>query len=80
MFSRDIVGRIELPAVSIETFPLCHPDLSVNNIYVDDDYNITFIIDWAFASSVPEPMLLAALGITLIPRQTQSGDTYILQQ
>ncbi|PWY83899.1 hypothetical protein BO94DRAFT_599421 [Aspergillus sclerotioniger CBS 115572] len=60
---RDILRQCKLPAVNTETFPLCHPDLSVNNIYVDDDYNITCIIDWAFASSIPESMLLAAPGL-----------------
>ena len=60
---REIVQKLELPTVNHEKFPLCHPDLSVNNIYVDDDYNITCIIDWAFASSVPESMLLAMPGL-----------------
>lgn len=39
-------------------FPIRHPDLSVNNMFVDDDYNITYIIDCAFASSVPMAELL----------------------
>ncbi|KAJ6143544.1 Aminoglycoside phosphotransferase [Penicillium samsonianum] len=60
---RDIVRKLELPAVNPETFPICHADLSVNNIYVDDDYNITCIIDWAFTSSVPESMLLVTPGL-----------------
>jgi hypothetical protein len=30
-----------------------HPDLSTSNIFVDDDLNITCIIDWAFVSTVP---------------------------
>jgi serine/threonine protein kinase len=60
---RDIVRKLELLTVNSETFPLCHPDLSVNNIYVDDDYNITCIIDWAFASSIPESMLLTTPGL-----------------
>ncbi|OOF98680.1 hypothetical protein ASPCADRAFT_504297 [Aspergillus carbonarius ITEM 5010] len=60
---RDIIRKCEQSAFESETFPLCHPDLSVNNIYVDDDYNITCLIDWAFASSVPEAMLLAAPGL-----------------
>lgn len=39
-------------------FPTRHPDLSVNNIFVDDDLKITWIIDWGFASPVPyaEPL------------------------
>ncbi|GKZ26084.1 hypothetical protein AbraIFM66951_009976 [Aspergillus brasiliensis] len=60
---RDIVRKLEIPAVDPRSFPLCHADLSVNNIYVDDDYNITCIIDWAFTSSVPESLLLAPPGL-----------------
>lgn len=45
------------------TFPLHHPDLSVNNIFVDCNYNITCIIDWAFASTVPLPVALTAPGL-----------------
>ncbi|MCJ1346678.1 hypothetical protein MMC31_004896 [Peltigera leucophlebia] len=44
-------------------FPIRHPDLSVNNIFVDDDYNITCIIDWTFASSVPMAELLTTPGM-----------------
>lgn len=41
----EILQKLEPPTVNHEKFPLCHPDLSVNNIYVDNDYNITCIID-----------------------------------
>ncbi|KAJ5373057.1 Aminoglycoside phosphotransferase [Penicillium concentricum] len=44
-------------------FPLHHPDLSVNDIFVDDDFNITSIIDWSFCSSVPLAILLAPPGL-----------------
>ncbi|KKZ64062.1 hypothetical protein EMCG_01632 [[Emmonsia] crescens] len=44
-------------------FPLHHPDLNVNNIFVDDNSNITCIIDWAFCSSVPLPVLLMTPGL-----------------
>ncbi|KAJ5950910.1 uncharacterized protein N7479_009323 [Penicillium vulpinum] len=44
------------------TFALCHPDLTTNNIFVDDQYNIMCIIDWAFATTVPLPFLLAPPG------------------
>ncbi|KAJ5491957.1 Aminoglycoside phosphotransferase [Penicillium expansum] len=73
---RDIVRKLELPTVNSETFPLCHPDLSVNNIYVDDDYNITCIIDWAFASSIPESMLLTTPGLPQY-RDEISSELYI---
>lgn len=59
----DIIRKLDFPAVNPGSFPLCHADLSVNNIYVDDDYNITCIIDWAFSSSVPESTLLAPPGL-----------------
>ncbi|EGD93150.1 protein kinase subdomain-containing protein [Trichophyton tonsurans CBS 112818] len=44
-------------------FALHHPDLNVNNIFVDDDCRITCIIDWAFCSSVPLSVLLMAPGL-----------------
>ena len=44
-------------------FPLHHPDLSVNNIFIDDQYQITCVIDWGFSSTVPLPVLLAAPGL-----------------
>ncbi|RDL39360.1 uncharacterized protein BP5553_03700 [Venustampulla echinocandica] len=47
-----------LPAMVVEEyvrgpFPLCHMDLHYGNILVDDDYNITGIIDWSDAQTVP---------------------------
>lgn len=42
---------------------LHHPDLSVNNIFIDKEYNITCIIDWAFCSSVPLSMTLTPPGL-----------------
>ncbi|KAJ5588917.1 hypothetical protein N7537_011595 [Penicillium hordei] len=44
------------------SFPLCHPDLTMSNIFVDDQYKITCIIDWAFATTVPFPLLLLPPG------------------
>ncbi|EEQ31642.1 hypothetical protein McanMca71_004402 [Microsporum canis] len=44
-------------------FALYHPDLSANNIFIDDECNITCIIDWAFASTVPINLLLATPGL-----------------
>jgi hypothetical protein len=34
-------------------FPLCHIDLHFENILVGGDYNITGIIDWSHAQTVP---------------------------
>lgn len=47
-----------LPSMIVEDFihgpfPLCHTDLHFNNILIDDDYNITGIIDWSDAQTVP---------------------------
>ncbi|KAK1765978.1 hypothetical protein QBC33DRAFT_579267 [Phialemonium atrogriseum] len=45
-------------------FPLGHPDLNTGNIFVDQDLNITCIIDWTSASSgsvsPPDSSLIAA--------------------
>ena len=44
-------------------FSIHHPDFSVDNIFVDENFNITCIIDWAFCSSVPLSILLTAPGL-----------------
>ncbi|ATY58947.1 kinase-like domain [Cordyceps militaris] len=49
--------------ISTSSFPLYHPDLSDQNIFIDDDFNITCIIDWAFSSTVPPAMLYATPGL-----------------
>lgn len=45
---RGIIDRRtkDCPKVTLsEPFPLQHPDLSASNIFVDDDFNITSVID-----------------------------------
>lgn len=44
-------------------FPIPHLDLRFNNVVVDNDCNITCIIDWAFPSSVPMAELLTTPGL-----------------
>ncbi|KAI5459664.1 hypothetical protein BGZ63DRAFT_473363 [Mariannaea sp. PMI_226] len=41
------------------SFTLSHPDLHPDNLFVDDEFNITCIIDWSSASSGPITELLA---------------------
>ncbi|KAK6827131.1 hypothetical protein RU639_004636 [Aspergillus parasiticus] len=62
---RDMVPRWlqYLPKLDSNSFPLCHSDLSVNNIYIDNNYDIGCIIDWAFCSLVPETMALIPPGL-----------------
>jgi len=60
---QDIVQRLDPPKTKPESFPLCHLDLSVNNIYVDNSYNITYVIEWELASTAPEAMLLIPPGL-----------------
>lgn len=51
------------PAMTLsKPFALQHPDLSVNNIFVDDAFNITCIIDWEFCTTVPLEMLFSPPG------------------
>ena len=47
-----------LPSMVVEEFihgpfPLCHMDLHYNNILIDDEFNITGIIDWSDSQTVP---------------------------
>ncbi|KAK7425086.1 hypothetical protein QQZ08_008363 [Neonectria magnoliae] len=45
-------------------FVLSHPDLHLGNIFVDEDFNITSIIDWGSESSGPMIELVATLGLS----------------
>lgn len=63
MISSFTIKTDEIANGHHDGFPIRHPDLSVNNIFVDDDYNITCIIDWAFASYVPMAELLTTPGL-----------------
>ncbi|RDW72089.1 hypothetical protein BP5796_08123 [Coleophoma crateriformis] len=53
---RDVVPSIS--ANLQRSFYLMHPDISMSNIFVDDDFNITSIIDWTNSSTVPLSTLL----------------------
>ncbi|KAF7875044.1 hypothetical protein EAF04_002216 [Stromatinia cepivora] len=62
-YLRDMIPSIDVPASTIPSefangYPLHHPDLSSSNIFVDEDFNISCIIDWTFCSTVPMAMLL----------------------
>ncbi|KAL8807244.1 MAG: hypothetical protein Q9200_004741 [Gallowayella weberi] len=46
-----------------DRFVLYHPDLNVTNIYVDEKFNITCIIDWGFCSAIPFAMALIPPGL-----------------
>jgi Phosphotransferase enzyme family len=50
-------------------FPISHPGLHRNNILVDTDYNITGIIDWHGASTVPQEVFAAIPGFRPAPLQ-----------
>lgn len=46
-----------------QQFYLRHSDLSVNNIFIDDQFRIICLIDWGFCSTVPLPVLLTVPGL-----------------
>ncbi|KAJ6782446.1 hypothetical protein PWT90_10367 [Aphanocladium album] len=62
---RDILPQLSevTESSSSRGFPLGHADLSSSNIFVDEDANITCIIDWEFASTMPLAQLLIAPGL-----------------
>lgn len=57
--------REMLPRISTgdDSFTLSHPDLNVGNLFVDDDLNVTCIIDWGSASVGPVTELLSTPGL-----------------
>jgi aminoglycoside phosphotransferase (APT) family kinase protein len=55
------LGNLKME-VQCGPFPLFHPDLHYNNIPVDDQYNITGIIDWSGVMTVPQEVFAAVPG------------------
>ncbi|KAF5701292.1 altered inheritance of mitochondria [Fusarium mundagurra] len=63
-----IVGQIleeMVPRLSSDptAFTISHPDLHTGNIFVDEDLNVTCIIDWGSATTGPVTELLATPGL-----------------
>lgn len=60
----SVIPSMVLPVSQLAPgFPLHHHDISLQNLFVDDDLNITCVIDWAFSSTVPPAQLLATPGL-----------------
>ncbi|EEQ92474.2 uncharacterized protein BDCG_07594 [Blastomyces dermatitidis ER-3] len=59
----SLVNDLETRCGEPGGFPLHHPDLSLNNIFIDDHCNITCIIDWAFSFFAPSTILLSTPGL-----------------
>jgi hypothetical protein len=72
---REMISDMEANDSVNKEFPLEHGDLSTQNIFVDTDFNITCIIDWALCSTVP----LATL-ITHPPLPSRSCVVGMLEQ
>ncbi|KAK4153916.1 hypothetical protein C8A00DRAFT_33317 [Chaetomidium leptoderma] len=76
---RDMMMPDQAIQDSTNGFPLGQPDLHLGNIFVDEDLNITCIIDWGSASSVPLAELLAASGQVLhICGPETTAETHLL--
>jgi hypothetical protein len=57
------------PSNEPETFVLAHPDLDLQNIFVDHTGSITGIIDWQGTRAMPRPIGYASLPLFLRPNQ-----------
>ena len=61
ILSKAVLFAIKKEVVS-GPFPFSHPDLHYNNILVDENYDITGIIDWSGAGTVPQELFAAIPG------------------
>ena len=61
-------------------FALQHPDLNVDNIFVDKDMYITCIIDWQFCTTVPLSVLSVAPNLPQPRRELDPSLTPLFQR
>ena len=59
-------------------FPLCHMDLHYNNILVDDEFNITGIVDWTGAQTVPVERFIVCPEFVTFPGLTDEQNAPIV--
>jgi hypothetical protein len=62
----SVIPSMVRPATTrplVSGFPLYHHDISTQNLFVDEDMNITSVIDWAFSSTVPPAQVLSTPGL-----------------
>ncbi|KAH6634769.1 kinase-like domain-containing protein [Chaetomium sp. MPI-SDFR-AT-0129] len=59
-------------------FPLCHLDLHHGNLLFDDDYNLTGVIDWSAAQTVPLERLAVSPEFITFPAAPAEVNTSIV--
>ncbi|EPE09970.1 rnase h domain containing protein [Ophiostoma piceae UAMH 11346] len=72
-FLREMIPSLVSDAAHSRGFVPCHPDLHTGNIFVDENFNVTGIIDWGSAYAGPLSELLATPGLsgsTLPPEES----------
>jgi hypothetical protein len=77
------VLKTAVPHIIMETrlrgpFPLCHPYLHHGNLLFDDDYNLTGLIDWSQAQTVPVERSAISLEFVTFPAGSEEHNTKIL--
>lgn len=78
------VLKSALPYMIIEDrvrgpFPLCHLDLHYGNMLIDDDYNLTGIIDWSNAQAAPLEQLSVCPKLVAFPGLSAEENRPILE-
>lgn len=61
----ECIPRSTLTSNGVETFGISHPDLDVQNILIDDDGNVTGILDWDGVRAKPHFMAWPSFPIWL---------------
>lgn len=60
-------------------FPLCHLDLHFGNLLFDDDYNLTGVIDWSHAQTVPIERLAVSPEFITFPAGSDEVNNSVLR-
>ncbi|KAF7552778.1 hypothetical protein G7Z17_g4073 [Cylindrodendrum hubeiense] len=63
-FLREMIPSLTSNASQSRGFVPCHPDLHTGNIFVDEKFNVTSIIDWGSAYAGPLSEMLATPGLS----------------
>jgi hypothetical protein len=75
----DAISSLVISKYERGHFPLHHLDLHYNNILLDDEFNITGILDWSAAQTVPVEQFLVSPEFITLPGLSEEGNRPIIE-
>ncbi|KAL6891163.1 hypothetical protein HDV57DRAFT_513613 [Trichoderma longibrachiatum] len=71
---RSVVHDTDIYKSNQGPFPFIHMDMGIQNLLVDDDYNLIAVIDWEFAQSAPWEVFHYPVPLAITTSDTKTAE------